>query len=219
MTTPNRARSTAGTSEPAGGRAALKQERAVRTRAQVLNAAAQAFGERGFPAVTIQDVARLTGMTKGAVYFHFPNKEALAVAVADEFYRRLPEIADAVRQTDLPPLRAVAELMVRTAVSFRDDVLVQAGARLQIERSLINGELPTPFVGFQTLLGEWLTQARQAGDLPAQADPAAVARVLTSAFFGAQHISWVQCARADIEPRVEEILDVVLPGLGGRAAA
>ena len=51
----------------------LKQERAVRTRGQVLDAAAKAFATKGFPAVTVQDVAELAGVTKGAVYFHFAN--------------------------------------------------------------------------------------------------------------------------------------------------
>ena len=48
----------------------------------MLDAAAQAFAAKGFPAVTILDVAEITGMTKGAVYFHYSNKEALAIAVA-----------------------------------------------------------------------------------------------------------------------------------------
>ena len=62
---------------PIPGRTDLKQERAERTRAQILNSAAEAFASRGFPSVTIVDIAELTGMTKGAVYFHYANKESL----------------------------------------------------------------------------------------------------------------------------------------------
>ncbi|MEU6219506.1 ScbR family autoregulator-binding transcription factor [Streptomyces sp. NPDC047022] len=195
----------------------LKQERAVRTRGQVLDAAAEAFAAKGFPAVTVQDVAQLAGVTKGAVYFHFANKEALAQAVAEEFYHVLGVIGREVEEAGLPPLEAVAELLVRTAVVFRDDTMIQAGARLQIERSLIGAEMPTPYVGYTESVTRWLRQAKQEIRCPE-----ATARVLVSAFFGAQHISWILNDRADIADRVQEILGAVLPGAGaapGKAAA
>ncbi|MFI5976306.1 ScbR family autoregulator-binding transcription factor [Streptomyces sp. NPDC051452] len=189
----------------------LKQERAVRTRAQVLDAAAEAFATKGFPAVTVQDVAELAGVTKGAVYFHFANKEALAQAVAEEFYHLLGVIGQEVEETGLAPLEAVAELLVRTAVAFRDDTTVQAGARLQIERSQIGIEMPMPYLGYTESLTAWLRQAQRQGQLPAPTSPESTARVLVSAFFGAQHISWVLDDRKDIADRVQEILTAVLP--------
>ncbi|MFE9448802.1 ScbR family autoregulator-binding transcription factor [Streptomyces sp. NPDC006739] len=189
----------------------LKQERAVRTRSQVLDAAAEAFATKGFPAVTVQDVAELAGVTKGAVYFHFANKEALAQAVAEEFYHVLGVIAQEVEEAGLPPLEAVAELLVRTAVAFRDDTMVQAGARLQIERSLIGVEMPMPYLGYTESLTVWLRQAQRQDRLPAPTCPESTARVLVSAFFGAQHISWVLNDRKDVADRVQEILTAVLP--------
>lgn len=193
------------------GRAVLKQQRAVRTRNQVLDAAAQAFAAKGFPAVTILDVAEITGMTKGAVYFHYSNKEALALAVAEEFYRRLPEIADSVLRMDLSPLESVSELLIRTALAFREDIMLQAGARLQIERSLIDADLPVPFIGYNHLVSSWLKEARGMGQLASEADCDTIARVLISAFFGAQHISWVLSDRADLPERVHQILAVIVP--------
>ncbi|MFI1304775.1 ScbR family autoregulator-binding transcription factor [Streptomyces sioyaensis] len=200
-------RSSAGGSKPRE----LKQERAVRTREQVLSAAATAFAKRGFPAVTILDVAELTGMTKGAVYFHYANKEALAIAVAEEFYQRLPLIFEDVRKAGLPPVKAVAELLHRTAVAFRDDTIIQAGARLQIESSLIDATLPRPFDGYTDSITELLHEAKEAGELPASCKPEVLGRVLGAAFFGVQHISWRLNNRADLAERVEEIIEAVLP--------
>lgn len=65
----------------------------------------QVLAEMGFPTVTIQDVAQHADVTKGAVYFHYANKEALAHAVADEFYRRIRDIAHTVENKELPPCR------------------------------------------------------------------------------------------------------------------
>ncbi|MFJ1967245.1 ScbR family autoregulator-binding transcription factor [Streptomyces sp. NPDC087903] len=192
--------------------ALLKQERALQTRQTVLAAAAEMFAEHGYPAVTVMHVAERAEMTKGAVYFHFANKEALAQAVVEEFYRRLPVIvAPALGKKGLDPLRAVAEVMNRTALAFRDDVVIQAGARLQIERSYIGAELPPPYTAFQAMIEELLTRAEVEGALQCRVSPEGYARVLVSAFFGAQHISWVQCDRNDIEDRVREIVEAVLP--------
>jgi AcrR family transcriptional regulator len=189
----------------------LKQERAVRTRAQVLGAAAEAFATKGFPAVTVLDVAELAGVTKGAVYFHFANMEALAQAVAEQFYHLLEVIGQEVQEAELSPLDAVAELLVRTALAFRDDVMVQAGARLQIERSLIGAEMPMPYLSYTQSLAGWFKQALKEEQVSADTDPEVTARVLVSAFFGVQHISWVLNDRADIAERVEEVLRIVVP--------
>lgn len=195
-----------------GGRE-LKQERAIRTRGVILNAAACAFAERGFPDVTIVDIADRAAMTKGAVYFHFGNKEALAVAVTEEFYRRLAEVVRPALDSDLPPLEKVTGLLMRVAVSFRDDPAIQAGARLQIERPYISAPLPVPYVNFTQLLAELLGQCQQEAQLPEGAKPEALARVLRSALFGAQHISWVLANREDIIERTEEIIEVMLPAV------
>jgi AcrR family transcriptional regulator len=191
--------------------AELKQERALRTRQQILEAAAQAFAERGYPAVTILDVAELAGLTKGAVYFHFANKEALATAVSEGFYAHWPRLAQEVAESGLPPLARLRELLLRTAADFQQDMVVQAGARLQIERALVGPDLlPAPFTTYRTLLGELLTQAQEQGELRPDADPAALCDVLESAMFGAQHISWVQTGRADLVERTRHIIAAVV---------
>ncbi|MGA4851074.1 ScbR family autoregulator-binding transcription factor [Streptomyces sp. G5(2025)] len=188
----------------------LKQERAIHTRKTILDAAASVFAETGFPAVTIKDVADKAELTKGAVYFHFTNKEAIAVAVADEFYRRLNEIiAPVLEHGDPAAPQTVVDVLMAVAGGFRDDDYVKAGSRLQIERPYIKGDMPVPYVGFTDLLTELLENCHKAGTLRAT-DPAALARVLRAALFGAQHISWVQANRQDVVDRVQEIIDVFL---------
>jgi hypothetical protein len=42
-------------------------------------------------------------------------------------------------------------------------------------------------------------------------DIASMARVIVAAFFGSQHISWVQNNREDLTDRVQEIIDIIIP--------
>jgi AcrR family transcriptional regulator len=61
-----------------------RSERRARTRAQLLEAAARVYAERGVDGATLDDVAEEAGFTKGAVYDHFGSKDNLLFALLDE---------------------------------------------------------------------------------------------------------------------------------------
>ncbi|MGW7823401.1 ScbR family autoregulator-binding transcription factor [Streptomyces puniciscabiei] len=218
MTRTPSAAQTASTSFPSKKIAAARgpeprQDRAVRTKAIVLKAAAELFAAHGFRETSVKDVAEAVEMTKGAVYFHYPNKEALAVAVVEEHYAQWPRLLEEVQAEQLPPLETAIAMLDRAALAFRDNVMVQAGARLQIERLQIDAELPTPYVDWTNLLHSLLIQAQEQGQLRPDADPAAAARALVAGFFGMQHISDVLHQRTDIEDRWPEVRDLFLRAL------
>ncbi|AGH86914.1 TetR family transcriptional regulator [Ralstonia nicotianae] len=56
---------------------------AALTRARVIEAAIEVVSERGIRAATLADVAARAGVTRGAVYGHFPGKPALVAAIID----------------------------------------------------------------------------------------------------------------------------------------
>lgn len=53
------------------------KEDAEKTRETLLDAAEAVFLEKGFAAATLEDIARTAGLTRGAVYWHFENKQDL----------------------------------------------------------------------------------------------------------------------------------------------
>jgi AcrR family transcriptional regulator len=64
-------------------------EEAAGTRAALVVAARRLFTEPGFAAATLDDVARQAGVTRGAFYHHFADKEALFAAVFEEIQAEL----------------------------------------------------------------------------------------------------------------------------------
>ena len=66
----------------------IKQERAVRTRGEILEAAIKLFARRGILATTMSELAKAIRMTPGALYWHFPTKEDLLLAAIDELHQR-----------------------------------------------------------------------------------------------------------------------------------
>jgi len=196
----------------------LKQERAFRSRQQILSSAAAAFATGGYSSITIADVAQGAGMTKGAVYFHFANKEALAVAVCETFYDRWSRLYNEVVELGLPPFDALLEFLRRTALLFKSDSTVQAGARLQLEHETMGTQqiLPAPFDTYHGLVVKLVAEAHKAGQLRPGSDPASLATVVTAAAFGAQHMSWVQCGWADVLERMDQVItELVIPASSG----
>ncbi|OIK05938.1 hypothetical protein BIV23_10535 [Streptomyces monashensis] len=153
-------------------------------------------------------------MAKGAVYFHFPHKEGLAVAVVEEHYACWPQILAEVDAENLPPLETAIAMLDRAALAFRDSTVVQGGARLQIERPQIDAEFSTPFVDWTSFLTSLLAQTRDQGQIRADAAPPdAAARALVAGFFGTRHVSDVLHQRTDLGDRRTEIRDPLLRAL------
>ena len=87
---------------------ATQAERREKTSAEIVKAAKRSFGERGFAATTMDDIAAGAHVAKGAVYHHFPTKEALFEAVFDEVSLELVSALDRVARTEKDALAAMA---------------------------------------------------------------------------------------------------------------
>src|SRR5260370_38459678 len=61
----------------------------VGARGRILEAALEVFARKGYHGASVDDIVRASGTSKGAVYHHFPNKEAVFLALVDDFATRL----------------------------------------------------------------------------------------------------------------------------------
>ena len=93
------------------------KEEAAATRESVLMAALDLFSEKGYSRTTFSDIAKRIGMTRGAVYWHFENKEALLAALIDYGYARKHSIVD----EDITDINTVEDL--RNAFMFHARVV------------------------------------------------------------------------------------------------
>jgi len=64
-------------------------------RPQLLDAAAQYFREQGYAAASMRDIAAAAGMKAGSMYYYFPSKADLLLAVHEEGIRRISDAVDA----------------------------------------------------------------------------------------------------------------------------
>ena len=66
-----------------------RKKNPVKTKQIILQTAAKVIHLHGYKGLRIDEVVRQTGLTKGAVYHHFPNKQALGYAVVDELLSQI----------------------------------------------------------------------------------------------------------------------------------
>jgi AcrR family transcriptional regulator len=92
------------------GRPSGRGERrdAARNRRVILDTARMLFGERGVTCVTMEEIARASGVGKGTLYRRFPNKGFLCQALLDEPTRRLQQqTLEVLRESETSALEKI----------------------------------------------------------------------------------------------------------------
>jgi AcrR family transcriptional regulator len=96
------------------------QRKRGRRMQEIIRVAAELFGERGYDAVSLEDVAERLDVTKGSLYYYFASKDELGTAAIEtlgaEWTTRLEQLPEA---QDGPPgkrLRALIREQVTVAV-------------------------------------------------------------------------------------------------------
>ncbi len=184
-----------------------QQERAIRTRRMILEAAAAVYDMRGFQAATITEILREAGVTKGALYFHFDSKEDLARGVLAEQNRLRPVPPRECKTQELTDLVMVFGHRLRT------DPLVRASVRLTLDHQARGLDRTGPFVEWSGLVLAVLTAAKERGELLPTADLASSADLFVGAFAGVQAMSQVISDYEDIDDRVQALLRGLLPSV------
>ncbi|MSQ73221.1 MAG: TetR/AcrR family transcriptional regulator [Betaproteobacteria bacterium] len=80
----------------------------------ILERAARAFAENGFPSSSIAAIAAACGTSKARLYHYYPSKDAILFDLLDRYTRRLILITDGVRalaRNGLPPREEMRELI------------------------------------------------------------------------------------------------------------
>lgn len=114
------------------------------TRARILDAARERFGEDGPAAVSVRDVASHAGVSLATVHHYFGTKHGLYQASIEAMYEELLRRADELAVSFAPgdSLRSTLGVMVRSAFSFARE---HKGALRLLMRTVIDrGEMAEP---------------------------------------------------------------------------
>ena len=159
-----------------------KGDKRERTRTQLLDAALALTREKGFDRTTLQDIAERAGMTTGAIYGNFRNREALFMALAERQWQPVRP-AFAPGSSFAEKMRAVSEAVLASVPDRRDAAV---GALTFRAYALTHEEVRRQFVermapGFEAG-AIWFEEICAHGELPMPAD--VLVRVLNALIEG-----------------------------------
>jgi TetR/AcrR family transcriptional repressor of nem operon len=105
------------------------------SRKRLVQVAIKLFATRGYHAVSIADILRESGCTRGLLYYHFSSKEELGYAVIDEWIRLLAEqgAASHLRASEHPIdrlLKVVDDLPAGLKLETTGSITIAVGARM-----------------------------------------------------------------------------------------
>jgi AcrR family transcriptional regulator len=167
----------------------VSDKRSDSTREQILRAAAHQFAQRPYYAVGLDDILAEAQLTKGAMYFHFRSKHALALAIVDEqtirsgaavqelFTRKLSGLETLIDVSFLIAMADITEDITRAAFNLLESV----GRTEKLQERLLGGWID--------LLGEIAGRGIREGDIVDRGDPEDIGRLLVSVYMGLRQAS------------------------------
>ncbi len=150
--------------------------------------ARRCFSTNGFHATSMQDLLNEIGLSAGAFYRYFPGKEELIRTIATEALEEVTDrLAGHLQQHDAPLSELLASLPTAPISALHDPDLARLIIQVWAE-AMRDDELSVVVRAgldrLTALLEAELTLRRERGELPADADPAACARVVLAALQG-----------------------------------
>lgn len=158
-------------------------ERTRRTRRRLLLAAATVFDEHGYRGAALSDILAVAGLTKGALYFHFRSKQALAEALLVEVCDSWLLLVEEIGRRGVDPMwRLLLETDAYVA-RWMYDPLVRGISRAISEPDL--REHRTAWMaGWEDATAQRLREAEAAGTLASGVDPTRAARAIVAVAAG-----------------------------------
>jgi AcrR family transcriptional regulator len=179
------------------------------TRGRILDAALNVFSRKGYYDTRMDEIVDESETSKGSIYFHFPNKERLFLALVDQFADLLERrVRDAIEPLPkgMKRVRMALQVCLETFGKYRRPakiLLVQAvglGQPFEDKRNTVNDR-------FARLIQTYMQEAIEVGDIaPMDTD------VVSVAWMGAIYgliIRWVYTG----DPTPDRIMATLVPML------
>lgn len=105
----------------------VSQDHLEARRRQILDGARLCFGRFGYEGATVRRLEEATGLSRGAIFHHFRDKESLFLALAED---------DAVRMADVVAQQGLVQVMRDLLAGDSEHPADWLGTRLEVSRRL-----------------------------------------------------------------------------------
>ena len=187
------------------------------TRERILQSAIELFGDKGYHATSIQEICDQAGVSKGALFHYFSNKNEILFEihefVIDRWISQCEAISNNHGLTSSQKIYQLIETVLNNLVDYR-----QQGKILFKEITTLEGETGEIIKArrdyVEEIVGSIIEEGMQSGEFKSNQD----SRIMTKLFFGT--INWTHYwyrpeGDLTIGQMANSICSFVLEGLGG----
>ncbi|WP_418956940.1 TetR/AcrR family transcriptional regulator [Streptomyces tritici] len=178
-----------------------------------LQAALELFWRRGYEATTMSDLVEHLGIGRASIYATFGNKQELYLKALDHYTRSTGPALTAELAEPESGLDAVRQVVRRFAAEAGSDEVRFAGcfvtntaAELGPHDEVLARRVERSWEHLETLLHAALVRARAQGELPADRDPRALARMLGVMLQGIRLVGKASSDPARVRDAAEQAL-------------
>ena len=196
------------------------KEEAEITRQEIVKAGLRAFANKGYAAARLEDVAEEAGVTRGAIYWHFENKEDLYIQLMEQTLERYKRQVHRALEIEGSPLTKIRTLLRDLFVMLEDDEDYRAAYTTFLFRptqtSETRDQLDRVFA-FMGELGRTLRTLIQEGIEVGEVDPSTdpfVASVALVSYINGVELSWLVAPESFSVKRVaDDLAEFILKGV------
>ncbi|MFD1659493.1 ScbR family autoregulator-binding transcription factor [Streptomyces caeni] len=193
-----------------------KHERSGHTLERLLASAAEQFATHGFTKATLANVSQAAGVTKGALFFHFPTKDELADAVQLRSLELLEEAVSQRRAVETSCLQVIVDVTHTLNRLLRENLFMRASVRITRERA--DRRTAADHRNFYLLwldrLWHLVDEAGRNGELPATRT-VLTRTVVTAAVSGVEALVWTGTAQSEVETWLSQLWQLTDAGTMG----
>jgi len=168
------------------------------TRAQIIRAASRQFATNSYSSVNLDEILADAKVTRGALYFHFRSKHALAEAILDERARMTRSALVELINRRMSGLETIVDMVYLVGAQEFGTELGRAGLNLMDCLGRIEGVQSRRLNEWVTAMAAVVERAAEEGDINADLDAEDVARLIIAVYAGTRLTTDMADARYDL---------------------
>jgi TetR/AcrR family transcriptional repressor of nem operon len=181
------------------------------TRAQILRAACRQFAANAYSSVSLDDILAAAEVTKGAMYFHFRSKHALAEAIMEERAATSRAAIAGIMARKMSGLETIIDIVYLVGAQDYTTDVGRAGLNLMDSVGRIEGVQAKRLAEWIKGISRAVERAVEEGDVLAGSDPEDVARLIIAVYTGTRLTTELNNAEQFLH-NLEKSWSFILPG-------
>ena len=191
----------------------VRQARSEATRRRIIDSAVDLINEIGYPASGLADIIERAELTKGALYYHFESKEAVATAIIEEGMDTILNAFHSAGGPSSPAMENIVLGLFVVADAIKADGVAQAACRLLRTFGGFNPAAKATYGILQDDLAERVASAVEQGDLRPDVDAEAIVATVLASMLGAELVSSALAEGRDLRRRFALNLEILVPAI------